>query len=118
MLRHGISSRSGAGVSRVSSTPQHSDGYSASACARTRASSSAVRIIRPRSPSAARESGPAAREGWPAAREGWNDRDLIAVLERGLEPLQGLDGLVVHVDVDVMVHLTPVVAHQALQATE
>src|SRR5882672_6810455 len=107
MLRQGIRARSGAGAERASNTPQHSAGYSASACARTRPSSSGVRIIPPRSPSAA-------HEGRAAAREGRNNRDFVPVLEHSLEPLQRLDGLVVHVDVHVVMDLTLVVAHQAL----
>src|SRR6476646_3310764 len=97
MLRHRISSRSGAGTSRTISTPQHSAGYSATACA---------------------EGKPATREGGPAAREGGNDRDLVPVLQRGVEPLQGLDRLVVHVDVHVVVHLALIVPHEPLQRAE
>src|SRR5690242_21615114 len=111
MFRHVIRSRSGVGAPRSISTPQHSDGYSASACAWTRPNSSGVRIIRPRSDSPA-------REGWPAAREGRNNRNLVPILERGLEPLQCFDGLVVHVDVDVVVHLALIVAHQPLERPE
>src|SRR6185437_6383593 len=60
----------------------------------------------------------ASGEGGPAAREGRNARDLVPVLQRGVEPLQGLDRLVVHVDVHVVVHLALIVPHEPLQRAE
>src|SRR3990172_2508737 len=116
MLRHARSRRSGCAPGRSITTPQHSDGYSASAWAWIRAYSSGVRIIV--SESAPGKGRPAPREGWPAPREGWNDRDLVAILQRRLKPLKRLDALIVHVDVDVVVDVTRLVAHEALEGAE
>src|SRR4029453_14084583 len=119
MLRHARSSRS-PGLSIT--TPQHSPGYSAIAWARMRAYSSGVRIIERES---AAESTPGFREGWPAPgesrpapREGWNDRHLVPILERRLQPLERFDGLAVHVEVHVVVDLARLVAHEALEGAE
>src|SRR5213593_3823701 len=80
-----------------------------------RAYSSGVRIIEGES---AAESRRAAREGRPAPREGRNDRHLVSVLERGLQSLERLDGLAVHIEVHVVVNLARLVAHEALERAE
>src|SRR5215468_10897614 len=120
MLRQGRSMRS---PPRSITTPQHSPGYSATAWDRTRVYSSEVRIIEGGSAAgairfASGEGGPAPGEGRPAPREGRNDRDLVAVLQRRLQTLEGLDGFTVHVEVDVMMDLARLVAHQPLEAAE
>src|SRR5262249_5935781 len=128
ILRHARRSLSGAAPCRAITTPQHSAGYSAAAWAWIFAYSSGVRIIgRGSAPDegwpAPGKHRPAPRrgqasppgEGRPAPFEGWNDRDFVAVLESRLEPLQRLDALVVHVDVDVIVDLARLVAHETLE---
>src|SRR3972149_506680 len=100
MLRHASSRRSGCAPGRSITPPQHSDGYSASACASIRAYSSGVRIIARES--APGEGRPAPCKGRPAPCKGRNDRDLVAILQRRLKPLERLDALVVYVDVDVV----------------
>src|ERR1700693_1574883 len=116
MLRHARSRRSGCVPGRSITTPQHSDGYSASAWAWIRAYSSGVRIIVRES--APRNGRPAPCKGWPAPGEGRNDRHLVAILQRRLKPLERLDALVVHVDVDVVVDFAGLVAHEALETAE
>src|SRR5262245_58470417 len=109
MLRHGRRSRS---PLRSITTPQHSPGYSATACALMRAYSSGVRIIE-------RESRAAApRQGRPAPRQGRNDRDLVAVLQRGRLPLQRLDGLAVDVEIHVVMYFAFLVAREAFRSAE
>src|SRR5215510_1663535 len=113
MLRQGRRMRS---PPRSITTPQHSPGYSATAWDRTRVYSSEVRIIEGGSAAGAIRFAPG--EGRPAPREGRNDRDLVAVLQRGLQTLKGLDGFAVHVEVHVMMHLARLVAHQPFEAAE
>src|SRR5215467_1210764 len=99
MLRQGRRMRS---PLRSITTPQHSPGYSATAWDRTRAYSSEVRIIEDGSATgairfASGEDRPAGREGQSTPRQGRNDRDLVAVLQRRLQTLEGFDGFTVHV---------------------
>src|SRR5207249_1796602 len=52
------------------------------------------------------------------ARQGGNDRHLVAVLERCGESVERLDRLAVYVDIDVVVHLAALVAHEPLETSE
>src|SRR5215471_15952954 len=127
MLRQGRRMRS---PLRSITTPQHSPGYSAAAWDRTRAYSSEVRIIEDGSATGAfrfapgedrpavGEGGPAPRQSRPAPRQGRNNRDLVAVLQRRLQTLEGFDGFTVHVEVHMMMDLARLVAHQPLEAAE
>src|SRR5215468_2429038 len=113
MLRQGRRMRS---PLRSITTPQHSPGYSATAWDRTRAYSSEVRIIEDGSATGAIRF--ASGEDRPAPRQGGNDRDLVAVLQRRLQTLEGFDGFTVHVEVHVMMDLARLVAHQPPEAAE
>jgi hypothetical protein len=53
-----------------------------------------------------------------AARQRGDDGDLVAVLQRGGEAAQGVDGLAVDVERDVGVHLAALVAHEPLETAE
>src|SRR6266508_1465994 len=86
-------------------TPQHSFGYSASACSQICRSSSVVTII-----------GGLAIQRRGAAGQRRDDCDLVALLQRGAETAEPVDRLAVHVDGDVLMDLTRFVAHQSLEA--
>src|SRR5262249_53791398 len=86
-------------------TPQHSLGYSASACPQICRSSSALTIMRG-----------LAIHPWGAPGQSRDDRDLVVVLERGAEAVGPVDGLAVDIESHVPVHLPRGGTHQALQA--
>src|SRR5712691_12365825 len=113
MFRQASRSRSPGESGRTRTTPQHSAGYSASACARMRENSSALRIIQRDQPSAppARATCPRRGRACPPG-EGGDDRHFVAVLEWRLYALERLDRLAVHVDVDVLEHLALLIPHE------
>src|SRR5712691_4339127 len=134
-FRHGSHRRSGVGVVRSRTNPQHSKGYSRMAWALICANSAGVTIIGGTGLSVGR--GPARTSGrgracisergrasppgrGPASPpgEGRNDRDLVPVLQDGAEPVQRFDRLAVHVHVDVIVNLPRLVAHEAFERPE